>query len=58
MAMTARISWRIKPDLRKALENEARQRGITLTALLRQIADEVLEKRRQERTGQARRGHW
>ncbi len=54
MAMTARISWRIKPDLRKALEAEVRRRGITLAALLRQIADEVLEKRRQERTGHDR----
>jgi hypothetical protein len=57
MAMTARISWRIKPDRRKALEAEARRRGITLAALLRLIADEVLEERRQERASQAGGAH-
>jgi hypothetical protein len=49
MPKTAIISWRIKPDRRRALESEARREGITLPELLNRMIGQFLEARRRDR---------
>lgn len=44
MAKTAVISWRIKPELRRALEEKARERGLSLPALLEEICTQFLRR--------------
>jgi hypothetical protein len=48
MAKTAVIGWRIKPDLRMALESEARLCGMTLAELLNCIIKQWRERRKQQ----------
>lgn len=51
-------SWRLSPEVKSALEIEARREGITLASLLERIAEEWLRTRRlsiaQEEAEQAR----
>jgi hypothetical protein len=47
MAKTETISWRINPDIRMALEAEARLRGVTLAKMLNRIAKQWLTTRKQ-----------
>jgi uncharacterized coiled-coil protein SlyX len=48
VAKTETISWRIKPDIRMALEAEARLQGVTLAEMLDRIAKQWLEMRKQQ----------
>ncbi len=39
-------NWRVSPDIKSALEMEARREGVTLASLLHRIAEEWLRVRR------------
>jgi hypothetical protein len=49
MPKTAIISWRIKPELRRALESEAGRLGMTLGEMLSCMIKQWLEARKQTR---------
>ncbi len=57
MATNARISWRIKPSLRKALEAEARRQRLTASELVNQILKDWLDERAREDEAEQRRLH-
>jgi len=48
MAKTEVYSWRVDPDIKMALESEARLHGVTLAEMLDRIAKQWLEMRRQQ----------
>jgi hypothetical protein len=47
MGKTDVYSWRLRPEMKTALETEARRQGESLAALLERMAQEWLHSRRQ-----------
>lgn len=45
MAKTEVYSWRLSPEVKRSLEDEARRRSVTLAEMLDQIAQEFLSRR-------------
>jgi hypothetical protein len=45
MAKTEIYSWRLSPEVKRSLEDEARRRSVTLAKMLDQIAQEFLSRR-------------
>lgn len=54
MAKTEVYSWRLSPDVKRSLEDEARRRSVTLAELLDQLAQEFLARRTHTDDAQAR----
>jgi hypothetical protein len=52
MAKTEVYSWRVDPQIKMALEFEARVQGTTLAEVLDRIAKQWLEMRRQQHGGE------
>ena len=48
MAKTEVYSWRVDPQIKMALESEARSQGTTLAEVLDRIAKQWLETRKQQ----------
>lgn len=46
-------TWRVSPDVKSALETEARRKKVTLAALLDQLARQWLQDRRAQLAGEA-----
>jgi hypothetical protein len=45
MAKSEVYSWRLSPEVKRSLEDEARRRSVTLAEMLDQIAHEFLSRR-------------
>ncbi len=52
MAKTEVYSWRVDPQIKMALESEARVQGTTLAEVLDRIAKQWLEMRKQQNGGE------
>lgn len=57
MGINAGDSWHIKPELKRALEDEARRQGLTASELMNRILKVWLDERDREDEAEQRRLH-